>query len=142
MEKEQAEKGSGEGEAKSTYSFESASCPRDFAQQRKVCEAVAGALGGRLLGYIIEDTGEIFLHTITATGKDAEAIAGYCGAMVWADTMWERGEGVSVEGRWEGMDDYPEEPDSRSDSPEDLLRRVESAIEEAFLGLEIPTTKH
>ena len=62
--------------------------------------------------------------------------------MVWADTMWERGEGVSVEGRWEGMDDYPEEPDSRSDSPEDLLRRVESAIEEAFLGLEIPTTKH
>ena len=137
MKKEQAEGKGGEVEAKSTYSFESSSCPRDFSQQRKVCEAVAGALEGRLLGYIIEDTGEIFLHTITASGKNAESIAGCCGAMVWAETMWEREEGVSVEGRWEGMDDYPEDGEEA-----ETYRRVASMIAEAFLGLEIPTTKH
>lgn len=137
MEKEQAEGKSGEVVEKSTYSFESSSCPRDFARQRKVCEAVAGALGGHLLGYIIEGTGKTFLHTITATGKDAESIAGYCSTMVWAETMWERGEGDSVEGRWEGMDDYPEDGEGGETS-----RQVASMIAEAFLGLEIPPVKH
>lgn len=134
MEKEQAEGKSGGVEAKSTYSFESSVCPRDFAQQRKICEAVAGALEGRLLGYVIEDTGEIFLHTITATGKDAEAIVGYCGAMVWAEAMLEREERDSVEGRWEGMDDYPEE--------DEAFRRAADMIAEAIFDLEIPPVKH
>lgn len=125
------------GVVTSTFSFESSSCPRDFAQQRKVCEAVAGALGGKLLGYVIEDTGEAFLHTITATGEDAESIAGYCGAMAWAETMWEQEDGYSVEGRWEGMDNYPEEEEINP-----LPQAVEAVIEEAFLSLKTPTTKH